>query len=309
MLLLVEDLHDADEGLLDFLEHLVDWVRELPVLVIGFARPGAASTRRPAPGDRPEPVPRQPGLRWAAGAMRELLAGLVDRIPPEAAAAIEAQAQGIPLFAVETVRSLIDQQVVVATGNGYALSGRRGHARRSPRACTPLLAARLDALDTRGPVAGRRRRRDRGAVHGRDPGRGLGSERRPGAGRTGRARPPRRAPDQRRHAVPADRLPTATPTGCWPRSPTRPCRTGTSRSATSGSPGTSPSSTRNEGDALAEVDRTAPPRGAARPGRNDVDVDSPARRRRSSGWCGPASARGRPAPRPRPPGCSPRRPS
>ena len=134
VLLLVEDLHDADEGLLDFLEHLVDWVRDLPVLVIGFARS--------------ELVERRPGLGTgrnrtlvtlsplAEPDMHALLAGLVARLPAEAAAAIEAQAEGIPLFAVETIRSLIDQDVVVASPEGYTLAGELG-SWPSPTACTP----------------------------------------------------------------------------------------------------------------------------------------------------------------------------
>ena len=144
VLLLVEDLHDADEGLLDFLEHLVDWVRDLPVLVIGFARP--------------ELVERRPGLGTgrnrtlvtlsplAEPDMRALLAGLVAQLPPEAAAAIEAQAEGIPLYAVETIRSLIDQDVVVASPEGYTLTGDLGEL-TVPESLHALLAARLDALD------------------------------------------------------------------------------------------------------------------------------------------------------------------
>ncbi len=147
VLLLIEDLHDADEGMLDFVEHLVDWVRDLPMLVIGFARP--------------ELTDRRPGLGTGRGrtlitlvpladpAMRELLAGLVHRLPPEAAAAIEAQAQGIPLFAVETVRSLIDRHVVEDTGRGYELTGDLGEL-TVPETLHALLASRLDALD---PVA------------------------------------------------------------------------------------------------------------------------------------------------------------
>ena len=81
--------------------------------------------------------------------MHALLAGLVAQLPPEAAAAIEAQAEGIPLFAVETVRSLIDQEVVVASSEGYALAGDLGKL-AVPESLHALLAARLDALD---PVA------------------------------------------------------------------------------------------------------------------------------------------------------------
>ena len=144
VLLLVEDLHDADEGLLDFLEHLVDWVRDLPVLVIGFARS--------------ELVERRPGLGTgrnrtlvtlsplAETDMHALLAGLVAQLPAGAAAAIEAQAEGIPLFAVETVRSLIDQDVVVASPEGYTLVGDLGEL-TVPESLHALLAARLDALD------------------------------------------------------------------------------------------------------------------------------------------------------------------
>ncbi len=144
VLLLVEDLHDADEGLLDFLEHLVDWVRDLPVLVIGFTRPELVDERPGLGSGRNRSLITLAPLDDAA--MRDLLEGLVDRIPPEAADAIEAQAQGIPLFAVETVRSLIDQQVVVATDDGYALKGDVGTL-AVPESLHALLAARLDALD------------------------------------------------------------------------------------------------------------------------------------------------------------------
>jgi class 3 adenylate cyclase/tetratricopeptide (TPR) repeat protein len=144
VLLLVEDLHDADEGLLDFLEHLVDWVRDLPVLVIGFARPELVEERPGLGTGRSRTLISLAPL--GDSAMRELLAGLVDHIPAEAASAIEAQAQGIPLFAVETVRSLIDQQVVVATDDGYSLKGDVGTL-AVPDSLHALLAARLDALD------------------------------------------------------------------------------------------------------------------------------------------------------------------
>jgi tetratricopeptide (TPR) repeat protein len=147
VLLLIEDLHDADEGLLDFVEHLVDWVRDLPVLVIGFARPELGD-RRPglASGRSRSTITLAP---LGESAMRELLAGLVHRLPPAAVEAIEAQAQGIPLFAVETVRSLIDRHVVEDTGGGYVLTGSLGEL-SVPETLHALLASRLDALD---PVA------------------------------------------------------------------------------------------------------------------------------------------------------------
>ena len=45
-MLVFEDLHWADDGLLDFVDHLVDWASGVPLLVVCTARPGAA--RAPA---------------------------------------------------------------------------------------------------------------------------------------------------------------------------------------------------------------------------------------------------------------------
>jgi predicted ATPase len=39
LVLVFEDLHWADEGLLDFVDYLVDWLTDVPVLVVGTARP------------------------------------------------------------------------------------------------------------------------------------------------------------------------------------------------------------------------------------------------------------------------------
>ena len=45
VVLLVEDAQYADSGLLDFLDHLTDWVRDLPVYVLVFARPELGQAR------------------------------------------------------------------------------------------------------------------------------------------------------------------------------------------------------------------------------------------------------------------------
>ena len=39
LVLVFEDLHWADEGLLDFLDHLLDWTSGVPILVVCTARP------------------------------------------------------------------------------------------------------------------------------------------------------------------------------------------------------------------------------------------------------------------------------
>ena len=45
VVLLIEDAQYADSGLLDFLDHLIDWVRDLPVYLLVFARPELGEVR------------------------------------------------------------------------------------------------------------------------------------------------------------------------------------------------------------------------------------------------------------------------
>src|SRR5207247_4910119 len=49
LVLVFEDLHFADDGLLDFVDHLADWVTGVPLLLVGTARPELL-TRRPSWG-------------------------------------------------------------------------------------------------------------------------------------------------------------------------------------------------------------------------------------------------------------------
>ncbi len=146
VVLLIEDAQHADDGLLDFVEHVVDWARQSPIYVVLLGRS--------------ELVERRPGL--AAGrnrtsltfdplderSMRGLVDGLVPGMPPAAVDAVVSQAQGNPLFAVETVRSLIDRDVIVPVEGEYRLVADIGEL-AVPDSLHALLAARLDALAPR----------------------------------------------------------------------------------------------------------------------------------------------------------------
>ena len=143
VVLLIEDAQYADSGLLDFLDHLIDWSRDLPVYVLVFARPelgqarpgfGSGRNRITLTLDPLDPV-----------SMDELVDALVPGMPPMARAAISGQAQGVPLFAVETVRSLIDRDIVQPVDGVYRLVGDIGEL-AVPDSLHALLAARLDAL-------------------------------------------------------------------------------------------------------------------------------------------------------------------
>jgi predicted ATPase len=144
VVLLIEDAQHADSGLLDFLDHLVDWVRDLPVYVLVFARPELEQARPGFGSGRNRTMLALDPLDRAS--MNRLVDALVPGMPPAARLAVTSQAQGIPLFAVETVRALIDRDVVQPVEGVYRLVGDVGEL-VVPDSLHALLAARLDALD------------------------------------------------------------------------------------------------------------------------------------------------------------------
>jgi len=144
LVLLVEDAQYADAGLLDFLDHLIDWSRDLPIYVLVFARPELGQVRsRFGTGRNRSTLTLDP---LDPASMDQLVDALVPQMPPSARAKITGQAQGVPLFAVETVRSLIDRDVVQPVEGVYRLVGDIGEL-VVPDSLHALLAARLDALD------------------------------------------------------------------------------------------------------------------------------------------------------------------
>ena len=104
--------------------------------------------------------------------MRELLGGLVSGLPEPAIRSIVTRAEGIPLYAVETIRMLVADGRLVARDDGrFEPAGELGDL-AIPETLHALIAARLDALDARGPDARPGRGRARTVVHDRRVGRG-----------------------------------------------------------------------------------------------------------------------------------------
>ena len=121
VVLLIEDAQYADAGLLDFLDHLIAWARDLPIFVLVFARPELGQARPGFGTGRNRSTLTLDPLD--AASMDQLVDALVPGMPSAARAAVTAQAQGIPLFAVETVRSLIDRDIVQPFEGVYRLVG------------------------------------------------------------------------------------------------------------------------------------------------------------------------------------------
>jgi class 3 adenylate cyclase/tetratricopeptide (TPR) repeat protein len=143
--LVFEDLQWADTGLLDFIEYLLEWSRSSPILVITLARPDL-NDRRPGWGSGKRGLSSLYLDPLSPDAMSQLLDGLVPGLPAELSARIRERAAGIPLYAVETVRMLLDRGLVVDEGGRFRATSSLD-ALEVPESLHALIAARLDSLD------------------------------------------------------------------------------------------------------------------------------------------------------------------
>ena len=143
--LLFEDLQWADSGLLDFVEHLLEWSKNVPLLVITLARPELLD-RRPDWGAATRNLTRLALEPLTDDAMRELVNGFVPGLPEAAIQAILARADGMPLYAVETVRMLVADGRLERDGDAYRPVGELGML-AVPDTLRSLIASRLDALE------------------------------------------------------------------------------------------------------------------------------------------------------------------
>jgi tetratricopeptide (TPR) repeat protein len=144
VVMVFEDFHHADGGLIDFVDHLLEWSRSYPIYVVTLARQELLE-RRPEWGAGKRSFtsvflePLQPE------AMHELLAGLVPGLPASAEQAIVTRAEGIPLYAVETIRMLLSEGKLTLDGSVYRPTGDLTSL-AVPETLTALIASRLDAL-------------------------------------------------------------------------------------------------------------------------------------------------------------------
>ena len=143
VVMVFEDMHCADDGLLDFVEYLLDWSAQHRIFILTVARqelserrPGWAARQRGATAMSLEPL--------GDAAMEELI-DAVATLPLAAKRSIISHAEGIPLYAIETVRALADRGVLVERDGALVLAGELGQL-DVPPSLISLLGARLDAL-------------------------------------------------------------------------------------------------------------------------------------------------------------------
>jgi tetratricopeptide (TPR) repeat protein len=142
--LIFEDLQWADPALLDFIEYLLNWSRGYPIFVMSLARPDIsdrfpswAAARRGVSTMYLEPLRRED--------MEQLLDGLVPGLPDPVRQAILDRAEGVPLYAMETVRMLLDRGLLIQEESAYRPAGPIEEL-AVPESLHALIAARLDGL-------------------------------------------------------------------------------------------------------------------------------------------------------------------
>jgi class 3 adenylate cyclase/tetratricopeptide (TPR) repeat protein len=143
--LVFEELHWADAGVLDFIESMVEWSRSHPILIVTLARPELLE-RRPTWGAGQRNFVALALEPLSDAAMRELLAGLAPGLPDPVVRRILERAEGVPLYAVETVRMLVDAGHLVEEEGSYRVVGDVTRL-AVPETLQALIAARIDGLE------------------------------------------------------------------------------------------------------------------------------------------------------------------
>ncbi|HET6770527.1 MAG TPA: adenylate/guanylate cyclase domain-containing protein, partial [Actinomycetota bacterium] len=142
--MIFEDLQWADDALLDFIEYQLEWSRDHPIFILTLSRPEIAD-RRPTWGAGKRNFTSLSLEPLAPEAMQQLMRGLVPGLPEEITARILDRAQGIPLYAVETVRMLLDRGLLSKQNGEYHPTGPVEDL-QVPESLHGLIAARLDGL-------------------------------------------------------------------------------------------------------------------------------------------------------------------
>jgi class 3 adenylate cyclase len=145
LVLVFEDLQWADDGLLEFVDDLVEWANAVPLLVVCVARPELLSRRPGWGGGKPNattlslsPLTHDDTARLVAALLEQAV------LPAELQAALLTRAEGNPLYAEEYVRMLQDRGFLRRENGAWRFQS--SDDLPLPESVQGIVAARLDAL-------------------------------------------------------------------------------------------------------------------------------------------------------------------
>ena len=139
LIMVIEDLHWADDSVIDFLDHLTEWATESPILLVATARPELFS-------DRPE---------WTAGRRDAVTAGL-DPLSNEDAVKLMGALADRPVMSADIQQALLDRSggnplymteyMRLAHEQDWFTRAERGEDLPLPDSINSIISARIDLL-------------------------------------------------------------------------------------------------------------------------------------------------------------------
>ncbi|MEO8311332.1 MAG: adenylate/guanylate cyclase domain-containing protein [Caldimonas sp.] len=148
IVLLLDDLHWADEGSLDFVNHLVQTCSDLPMLLLCLTR-STLYERRPLWGSGhgdPLRIDLAPLSKQGTRELIEALLGRLETVPAALRDLLASSAEGNPYFLEELIGMLIDDGVIVTDVEPWRVSADKLLDVRVPSTLAGVLQARIDGL-------------------------------------------------------------------------------------------------------------------------------------------------------------------
>ncbi len=147
-IVLLEDIHWADNGSLDLIEHITNNQPDMPLLIISLTRP-VLFEGRPGWGGGPvehlrldlQPLSVQDSRQLVADILRK-----VPQVPPALVDLIVRRAEGSPFYVEELIKALIDEGIILRDEEQWQVRVDRLSDLKVPATLTGVLQARLDNL-------------------------------------------------------------------------------------------------------------------------------------------------------------------
>jgi len=145
VVLLLDDLHWADEGSLDFVNHLVQSCGDLPLFILGMTR-STLFERRPLWGSEHLRIDLAPLSTRGTRALIEALLSRLETVPAALCDLLTSSAEGNPYFVEELIGMFIDDGVIVTASEPWRVSADKLLDVRVPSTLAGVIQARIDGL-------------------------------------------------------------------------------------------------------------------------------------------------------------------
>jgi len=147
VMLLIDDLHWADDGSLDFLNYLMQVSRDLPMLLLTLTRPTLFDQHADWPGIADSRRINLNALDKSAS--RQLAKELLKRMPEVPATLhdlVTGGAEGNPFYMEELLKMMVDVGAIVTCDQHWRVNPEKLLSAQVPQTLTGVLQARLDSL-------------------------------------------------------------------------------------------------------------------------------------------------------------------